>query len=166
MDKTSDEARKSVYEIGYLLVPSVPEDQAATEGQKIGEIAEKAGASIVSQEGPRRRHLAYSIRRKTLAGAYDAFDEAYFGWVKFEVGTGEIEAVKKAVAALPAVLRFLLITTVRENTYLGKSATLSPYQGAANREEAPAGVGPLSEAVPAASVEDMDKSIDAMVKES
>lgn len=173
-----NEGRTSVYEIGYLITPSVPEEKVPAEVDGVEKIITDAGASVLAEEAPHLMKLAYEIRRKTMDGSYDKFTQAYFGWIKFEVGSSAIEASKKAIEALPSVLRMLLITTTRENTYLGKHAPAIAAEiggrKAAITEKAPnkpfeAKAGAKTEtkadAVPA-SVEDMDKSIDAMVKEA
>jgi len=159
--------RLSVYEIGYLIVSTVPEEKLPEEVEAIKKIIIDSGASMVSEGNAELKHLAYTIRRKTVAGLYDKYDQAYFGWVKFELDSGKIEGVKKAIEIIPSVLRMLLITTVRENTYLGKSApALNQIISEESVTPAP-GVGALAEVAAApASVEEMDKSIDKMVKEA
>ena len=175
MDETIRE-RLPVYEIGYLIA-GVPEERVAAEADAIKSIIADAGAVTIAEEAPKSEHLAYTMRKKTVAGAYDSYDTASFGWVKFEVGSDKIEAIKKAVETLPSVLRMLLITTVRENTYLGKrvpaEASFAPsIVRKAPLSSLPEGpyvpVEPKKEAAPAvpASVEEMDKSIDEMVKEA
>ena len=71
---------------------------------------------------------------------------------------------------MPSVLRMLLITTVKEATYLGKHApavVAAPYaKKIASLVDAPeAAAAPEKEAAAPAATEDMDKSIDDMVKE-
>ena len=160
------EDRISVYEIGYLIASSVNEGQVGAEEEKIKKIITGAGGSVIAEESPYFRDLAYTISRKTLAGSYDKYDNAYFGWIKFEISSGVVESVKKAVEALPTVLRALLITTVRENTYLGKKAPLIPVKNALGDDKAvlPA-LGEIGGEQAPASIEEMDKSIDEMVKE-
>lgn len=173
MDETIRE-RLPVYEIGYLIA-GVPEERVSVEADAVKSVIAGAGAVTIAEEAPRSEHLAYTMRKKTVAGSYDAYDTAYFGWVKFEVGSDKIEAIKKAVEVVPSVLRMLLITTVRENTYLGKrvpaavsfAVRKAPFPGSPEapmadkeaRKEAAVPVTP-------ASVEEMDKSIDEMVKEA
>lgn len=153
-----------IYEIGYLIKSSVPEEKVVAESEFLKELIVKSGATIVSDEQPHRQNLAYTIREKTVTGNYANHDHAYFGWVKFEVGSDKIEVIKKAVESYASVLRMILISTVRENTYLGKRAVVI----ASEIEDK---VLPVDESVtdkkvvPPASIEDMDKSIDAMVKE-
>ncbi len=158
MNESND--RTAVYEIGYLIANTVPEEKVSAEADTVKSFITGAGASIVAEGSPMKEELAYTIRKKTLGGSYDKHDSAYFGWVKFELATDKIEAVKKAVEAHPSVIRMLLITTVRENTYLGKhasAAVAAPGKKAVDVEE-------KKEAAPA-SIEEMDKSIDEMVKE-
>lgn len=151
------EDRLSVYEVGYLIVSSVAEENVPAEAEKIKKIIIDAGASVISEEMPHKEQLAYEMRRKTVSGAYEKYDEAYFGWVKFELSSSKIESVKKAVEVIPSVLRMILITTVKENTYLGKRAlSMTPKAAIAVEEK---------KDVPVATVEEMDKSIDDMVKE-
>lgn len=163
----SQNDRSAVYEIGYLIGTSIPEETVPAEGEKIKKIVTDAGASIISDEAPRLEHLAYTMRKKTVSGAYDKFDDAYFGWVKFELASDAIEGVKKAITNLPSVIRSMVITTVRETTYLGKRASAIAKLGAEEKLiSKPVGVGATAETPAAtATVEEMDKSIDEMVKE-
>lgn len=163
-EKSGD--RLTVYEVGYLIGSSIPEEKVSDEVEKIKKIITNAGASIISEEAPRFEDLAYTIRKKTVAGSYDKFDKAYFGWVKFEVGTDLVENIKKSIEVVPSIIRTLIITTVRENTYLGKRS--SAVEKIVLESDKPVEVvshGDVVESAPA-SPEEIDKSIDAMVKEA
>ena len=168
MSETTHADNKSVYEIGYLIVTSIPEEKIPAESDAINKIITASGASMIADEAPSRIKLAYEMRKKNVSGAYEKYDEAYFGWVKFEVGSDGIEDIKKAIEKMPSVLRMLLISTVKENTYLGKRASAvaadltlkkGPGVGKAEEKEEKKEVTP-------ASIEEMDKSIDEMVKEA
>lgn len=161
-DKHED--RMTVYEIGYLIASSIPEEKINGEVDAIKKIISDAGASIVSEEMPHRQNLAYTIRRKTVAGSYEKYDQAYFGWVKFEVGSGSIEAIKKAVEIIPSIIRMLVTTTVRENTFLGKHAPAIATKSEDGKTVVET-VLPQVDAAPA-TIEEIDKSIDDMVKEA
>jgi ribosomal protein S6 len=173
-DKNVRDDRQAVYEIGYLIA-GVPEERVNAEADAVRGVITAAGASIIAEESPRSERLAYQIRKKTVSGSYDKYDSAHFGWVKFEGSSSKADGIKKAIEAIPSVLRMLLITTTRENTYLGKRApaiaaafsvpTRKPFEAAAGAEIA---VEAKKEAVPAApaSPEEIDKSIDDMVKEA
>jgi ribosomal protein S6 len=163
MDENIDD-RLAIYEIGYLIAASVAEENVSAEVEKIKKIISDAGASVIAEEMPRRQDLAYTIRRKTVSGSYDKYDQAYFGWIKFELATKSVVAMKKAIEVIPAVLRMILITTVRENTYLGKHApVIAAKAPVVSQSHAPA----VDEApVVPVTIEEMDKSIDEMVKEA
>jgi len=166
-----DDARK-VYEIGYLLVSSVPPEKVAQLAASLKEVLSNKDAEIISEEAPELTNLAYTMIKK-IGTVNHRFDEGYFGWVKFEVSGKEIEEIKKAFEMHPDMLRVLLITTVRDNTYLGKKAVAAPVLvNSMNPEGVPGEVGgtdlsPVATSdikeIPT-SVEEMDKSIDEMVK--
>lgn len=165
MTTTQDET--SVYEIGYLLVSSIPEEKVPEEAEAVKKIITTAGSTIIAEEAPHKENLAYTISKKNVSGGYERYDVAHFGWVKFELGSDKIEAVKKSIELLPSMLRMLLVSTVRENTYLGKRApALAPIAAVT---VAPATIsGALADEnkdVAPATIEEMDKSIDNMVKE-
>lgn len=166
MDKNIKEDRSQVYEIGYLLVSSIPEEKVASETASLKEILSKKGAEFIGEEAPELRTLAYTMVKK-IGTSNHRFDQGYFGWFKFELAVKEIESVKKTFEENQHMLRMLIITTVRENTYLGKK---SPTASVIKADEAvPAGVTDVAKdlaPVTPATLEEMDKSIDAMVKEA
>ena len=173
MEDTNKDERLAVYEIGYLVAGSVAEEKVSEEAEKVKGIITKAGASIITDEMPQAENLAYTMRVKTVSGSYEKYDKAYFGWVKFEVSSSVVEGIKKSVELVPTILRMILLSTTRENTYLGKKASLVSASTVSKRapESNPivgAGVGALDitdKDIAPASIEDMDKSIDDMVKE-
>lgn len=172
MTESTHEDRDQVYEMGYLVASSTPEEKVPAEAEALKKIISAAGATMIAEEVPHRLKLAYEIRRKTMAGSYDKFAQAYFGWCKFEVGSGAIEGIKKAVEVIPSILRMLVITTARENTYLGKHApAIAAEIGGkkavtASRPRLTEKPAESKSDTPPTSIEEMDKSIDAMVKEA
>jgi len=157
----------TVYEVGYLLASSIPEERISVEVDNIKKIITDAGAVTVSEEDPHLQPLAYTIRTKNISGSYEKYDEAYFGWIKFEVASGAVESIKKSIEILPSIVRLLLITTVRENTYLGKRASAIMKAEVSLEDKTPIsapGVGATEIPAVTATVEEMDKSIDDMVK--
>ena len=166
-DKHED--RLTVYELGYLIASSIPEEKLSAEVEAVKKIISDAGASVISEEMPHLEDLAYTIRCKTVAGSYEKYDKAYFGWIKFEVGSSVVDSVKKAVEIIPSVIRMLIITTVRENTYLGKHVPAMIVRGQEESKILEPGIGvgalPAVDAAPA-TIEEIDKSIDDMVKEA
>jgi ribosomal protein S6 len=172
MSETTHADNMSVYEIGYLIAPNIPEEKIPAEALAIGEIINSAGSKVIAEEAPHRIKLAYEMRKKNVSGSYEKYNDAYFGWIKFEVGSDAIEAVKKSVEIHPSVLRMLLTSTVRENTYLGKHAPVIAAELELKKELSDKNSDKTAEKtedkkeVAPVSVEEMDKSIDEMVKEA
>jgi ribosomal protein S6 len=153
-----------VYEISYLISSNVPEEKVSIEADQVRQIVVGGSSSIIAEEAPKRTELAYTIRKKTGQGNYDSHNFAYFGWVKFEANPSDILAIKKKVELVPSIIRMLMITTVRENTYLGKRATTGLSRNILLEEKVEDKVE--AKEVAPVSQEEMDKSIDEMVKEA
>jgi len=165
MNNTHDE-RASIYEIGYLIAGSVPEEKVPEQNQKLKDIIVSRGASVIAEGAPHRQDLSYTIRKKTLSGSYEKHNQGYFGWIKFEIGSNKIEDVKKTFENDQAVLRMLLITTVRENTFLGKHAGDVVSHSTNGRGIVLEITTEEEKPVTTISLEEMDKSIDELVKET
>ncbi len=164
MEKNLKEDRMQVYEIGYLLVSSIPDEKVGAEVENLKGSLSKKGAEFIGEEAPELKTLAYTMVKK-IGPTNHRFDKGYFGWFKFELPAKEIEAIKKSFEENPHMLRMLLINTIRENTYLGKKSPVpTPEVGVEVIPEATLDVAP--ESAPVATIEEMDKSIDAMVKEA
>lgn len=163
MDKKTIEENLKVYEIGYLLVSSVPAEKIEAETASLKEILSKKGAEIIGEEAPELLSLAYEMSKK-ISSSYHRFEKGYFGWIKFALSREEIESVKKSFEENPNMLRVLVINTIRENTYLGKKSTVPTAEA---HEVAPEVAVENVEAPvePKVSTEEIDKSIDAIVKE-
>jgi ribosomal protein S6 len=166
----SREDNLKVYEIGYLLVSSVPKEKVEEITESLKKVLIDKKGEILAMESPELITLAYSMKKK-IGPSNHNFDQGYFGWFKFEVNASEIESIKNTFETNANVLRVLLITTVKENTYLGKKLVKN-----SSVEESPV-ENPTTETLfsqdeeskePAvkASIEEMDKSIDEMVKEA
>lgn len=180
MNENKNSEDLSVYEISYLIASSILLENVANETESLKSIIRDKGALFISEEVPRHENLAYTMRKKTVSGSYEKYDEAYFGWFKFEIEPDKIEEIKDSFKNHLSILRSLVTSTVRENTYLGKRAS-AIAASFGNRDEktieekpntldnrvrnVEADSKPIEE-VKHASVEEMDKSIDEMVKEA
>src|SRR3989338_7825093 len=89
----------SVYEIGYLIVSAIPEEKVPEEADAVKKIIVDAGATVITDETPHREQLAYTISKKNLSGGYERHDNAYFGWIKFELGSDKIGIIVSLVSA-------------------------------------------------------------------
>src|SRR3989344_2571441 len=116
IEEDEDDAGEAwVYELGYLLVSSILEEGLLSEVGKLKADIEHGGGVFVSEEAPARLHLAYTMERR-IEGKKEKFDDAYFGWIKFEMTSNLILALKETLDANRNLLRYMIIKTVKENT--------------------------------------------------
>ena len=158
----TEAVEKQIYEIGFQIVPSVPQDNLGAQWSELKEIIEKNGGSIISEETPKLKPLAYQMRKEN-AGKYQKYTTAYFGWVKFETDRESVLKIDNSFKTNLSVLRHLLIKTVRENTM---TVPRIPFY---RRPEAPKTDDKKAETAPAEKTEvsevELDKAIDAAIAE-
>jgi ribosomal protein S6 len=111
----NQDKRLKVYEVGYLLVPTIPEEHLASEVETIKSVIEKYEGAFITEDFPKLRQLAYTMR-KASSGQNLKFDKAYFGWIKFEISPAAIPVLQKDLEKNGNFLRIMIIATVRENT--------------------------------------------------
>ncbi|MDP2651403.1 MAG: 30S ribosomal protein S6 [bacterium] len=116
MSTTEDRGELFVYELGYLLLPSIPEDKLPEAVETLKKIITKAGGKELDSETPYLRELAYSMSKTVGASKY-VVNNAYIGWMKFEIEPGQVEGVSSGVKGLAEVLRHLLIKAPRETSF-------------------------------------------------
>ncbi len=102
-----------VYEVGYLLLPTIEESKVLDNASKIKGFVETNNGIFVSEGNPELKSLAYPMV-KHIAGRNQKFDKAYFGWLKFECSSDAVVDIKEAIRKMEDVLRFLAITTVKD----------------------------------------------------
>lgn len=150
-----------VYELGYHIVASVPEERIPGEAAAVRAVIENHGGAFVADEFPKETPLAYEMV-KVSVGKRERHQKAYFGWFKFEANPAEAAAILKETENMPATLRAILVKTVRENTMIGRRIFVSDRMEGETikrkdvKEAAP--VGPVSE-------EELDRSIEKMIVE-
>lgn len=113
-----------IYEIGYLILPTVAEEKLAPEVSKLKEILEEVKAEVISDEYPVLISLEYEMTKR-IDTKNMRFSQGYFGWVKFEAQPEDIETVKKQFDLNKVILRHIIISTVRENTINSKKPLVS-----------------------------------------
>lgn len=159
MDKKETTKREgTVYEIGYLIVPTVSPDHIVKEVEAIKAVLAQNGASVISEESPKLQTLYYKML-KVVGPVRHKFDTAHFGWIKFEAKAEKVMEIDKAMKINEKVLRFLLIKTVEENTLYG--ARILGEKLEASSDNSPATAHPAEKAP--VSQEEIDKSIDKLV---
>lgn len=151
------EADVNLYEVGYLIVSSIPEEAVAGEVSKIKEAIEKNGGAIKSDEYPKLRTLAYEMRKAVGGHNYKKYNTAYFGWIRFEMEGISLDSVKKAIDSNDHVLRHLIVHVSKDAevilpTLAESSSKVSP------KKEVKTDAKPVSEA-------ELDKTIQELVIE-
>lgn len=150
-DKHQDE-RVQLYEIGYLVVPTVAEEQLPGVVEDIHKILKDNQAEVTFEGAPVLRQLAYEIA-KVSVGKRHKFDTAYFGFVVFKTTPDMAPAINKALENIEKILRFILIKTDEETAMAPK---IVPEALEEKSDETPATEAKISE-------EDLDKKIDTLV---
>ena len=109
----SDFATPQLYEVGYLLLPSITEEALGEEANTIRLAIEGAGGSVMGEGFPALRALAYPIRKGNREGG-TTYTSAYFGFIRFEILPEKAPLLKQELEKNSSLLRFLLIKTIKE----------------------------------------------------
>lgn len=120
-----------IYELGYHLVPTLSEEQIGGASKAVRGMIEGISKDIISEEAPVFINLAYQVV-KTIDHKNKRFDDAYFGFIKFEASPENIAKLEEKLKKDGNVLRYLIVKTLRENTFISKKF---PSCNAKNREE-------------------------------
>jgi ribosomal protein S6 len=159
MDNNEDVGVDSrVYEVGYLLVPTVPEEGVAGLYSSLKDLVVSLGGEIISDEMPKMIPLAYTMLKVTQ-NIRSKFDTAYFGWVKFEIIPEKVLELKKKLDLDPNFMRFLILKTVKENTIAAKRFIHKDSR----RKVSTTKKDGENEVVVPIDKEEIDKEIDAMI---
>lgn len=145
-----------VYEVGYIMVPSIAEEGLGAEVTVFKDFLTANGAVFIADEYPKMTELAYEMSR-SIANKKQKFSYGYFGWVKFECTPAQAKIIKGLLDKNEQLVRYILIKTVRESTMspkrqYGKSEGSSKKRYTPKTEE----VVPINE-------ETIDEEIDALV---
>ncbi len=120
-DIENSDSKSSIYEVGYIMVPSIPEENLGGEVSSFKDSLSDMGATFISDEYPKMIELAYEMSR-SVANKRQKFTYGYFGWVKFECNTKNGKAIKESLDKNEKLVRYLMIKTVRESTMSTKRA--------------------------------------------
>lgn len=105
-----------IYELGYLVLPSVAEEGLLGVVNSLKGIIAKEGGQELDGESPIKQELAYTMSKTVGASRY-VVNDAYLGWLKFEVEADKIEGIKSRVEKMDEILRLLLIKAPRETGF-------------------------------------------------
>ncbi|MSR87730.1 MAG: hypothetical protein EXS69_00995 [Candidatus Zambryskibacteria bacterium] len=105
-----------IYELGYLILPSIPENELPSVVSKIKTLIADAGGKEIDGEEPFKYELAYTMS-KTIGASRYVIDDAYIGWTKFELEPVQAVAIKSEIDKIDEVLRSLLVKVPRETGF-------------------------------------------------
>lgn len=154
-----EEVNSRVYELGYLLVPTIEEENVpAVHGDLKDLVTSSFKGEIISDDMPKAMTLAYTMLKVTN-NVRNKFNNAYFGWVKFTMDSDKITELKKKLDLDPNIIRFLIIKTVKENTIATKRFTAGRgLQRTFVPKKLDEPTGPINK-------EEVDKEIDALISQ-
>src|SRR3989344_2306978 len=92
-----------VYELGYLLAPSISQDDIPVHYGNMKELVLSLGGEIIADEIPKPIPLAYSMS-KVISNTRNKFNTAYFGWIKFEVSAEKALELKRRLDLDPNIV--------------------------------------------------------------
>ena len=92
-----DESRS--YELAYLLSPAIGEEEVLAYAQKLSALIEDTKGVIKHAEQPRKRRLAYPIKKER---------NAYFGWTTFQVAPSVMASIDKKIKMQDDLLRHMI----------------------------------------------------------
>ncbi len=151
------EANSKVYELGYLLVPTISADDVPVSYGNLKELVSSLGGEVIADEMPKMISLAYSMT-KVISNVRSKFNTAYFGWIKFTMDAQKVLELKKVLDLDTKIIRFLLLKTVKENTIAAKRFV----RGETYKRPTSKKAGE-NEVVTPINKEEIDKEIDALV---
>lgn len=113
VDLDDDAGDAAVYEVGYHILSTVPENGLEKEVSSITDVLSKLNAEVVGERFPVQIELAYPIDKK-INGKREEFSQSYFGWIAFSLDSSDVEKVKEALDTNENILRFLISKTSRD----------------------------------------------------
>ncbi|MBI2065453.1 MAG: 30S ribosomal protein S6 [Candidatus Zambryskibacteria bacterium] len=105
-----------IYELGFLILPSIPEERLTEITDAIRKVIAKKDGTEIDAEEPFKQLLAYPMS-KTIGASRYVLSDAYLGWIKFEIEPSKISTIKADIEKIKEILRFLLIKVPRETTF-------------------------------------------------
>lgn len=96
------------YELAFHVLPTVAEGEVPSVFESLKAHITKNGGELFDEEAPARFDLAYEIV-KHLEGRNRKFTSAYFGWVRFNAESAQVEEIMSEVAGMKELLRHLII---------------------------------------------------------
>ncbi|HRY30886.1 MAG TPA: 30S ribosomal protein S6 [Candidatus Paceibacterota bacterium] len=113
MSELNNASGDKLYEIGFLVIPSVDADKVKSKITEIKKTITGAGAEVVKEIQPDLINLAYPMVKK-ISDVNHKFDKAHFGSILFNSEAEAAEQIKHQFEKDNDILRFLLVKTVND----------------------------------------------------
>lgn len=117
-----------LYELGFILVPTVPELEVPQKVETLKSLIKDEGGGITAEGAPEYIDLAYTMER-TIGSKTQKYSQGYFGFIKFEAEPSALEALKKSFDISEMLVRYLLIKTDATNTITFKKPKIEAKRG-------------------------------------
>jgi ribosomal protein S6 len=124
----------NVYELSFIFDNKLDEGAALEKSNAIKQSIATLGGSFISEEAPYMRELAYEMIR-VVNNVNVRFNEGYFGWIKFTLEASKVKDLEKGIKLDEEVVRYLVVTTVAENTVFTKRAPVIKAETLVNNED-------------------------------
>lgn len=160
MSEEIQEKDGRIYELAYLFIPLLAEETLAVSYGNLKALLEKHGATFITEEAPKMIELAYQMSR-IIENKKTWFDNAYFGWVKFEIEPSAIAEIEEVLKRDEQIIRYMTLKTVRDNTIASKKPIREYRKRSPEKSEEEGDATPA----PEMNKEEVDKQIDALVTE-
>lgn len=159
--EADESSEPRLYELGYHIVPTVPEEGVGEEMSKLKDIVERHGGVFAGEEMPRSMQLAYPMS-KVVNNKKSTYNTAWFGWMRFQVTPVEAEALYGELKQYETILRFILMKVEQEK----KRDAPKKMKFLSNREEKKEDDTATKEKQETKMTdEELDKTIDELVVE-
>jgi ribosomal protein S6 len=107
---------KNLYELGYLLVPTINADKIPEEVSVLRNALESFDGVIQSEEQPKMKKLSYEVSQDLAGGKRNKYEDAYFGWMRFDLSSEGIIKFGEELKKNDSILRHLIINLSKEGT--------------------------------------------------
>ncbi len=146
MRMKEESGESTIYELAYLVLPSIGEEKVGDVSASIREVIEKEGGQEIDAEEAFKQDLSYEMSKTVGASRYVVSD-AYLGWIKFECAPENILTIKNEVEKMGEVLRILIVKAPREThfTFAKAREALEAQEAEKEAKEAPAAVAEVVE---------------------
>lgn len=109
------ESAARVYEVGYVITPTMKEQEVEKIVGDVRSEIGKANGSFIAEGAPSLARLSYAMPALEN-GKRMLHDRGYFGWIKFDSSIASAGRLKEALEKNEQVMRFIVFRTVREDT--------------------------------------------------